>query len=174
MLGMAWASHVVLLLAYGQGSSAVSGSLPLLGHEPGLHLSRTTSVSGAPRLARDQAHRQRSRLPSGRKSSDQRFRRAFKPKYRRLGSGGGSYGISGVYPTIALAHTSKPEFLHRPRRKHASRVPSRRGCEEKIILGRTPSAKKVRVDGISYEVIVLNAVIQNGRRQHERQSIYFR
>jgi putative ABC transport system permease protein len=92
---------------------------------------------------------------------------AFKQSTVAYGTRSGSYGISGVYPYYQHMRRIDVEegtfFTELDENTHSRVAILGSDVKKKLFSGQTALGEKVRVDGISYEVIgVLKHVIQNG------------
>jgi putative ABC transport system permease protein len=172
MLGMAWGiATVVLLLALRLRFRARPlGRFPLLGHEPGLHLSRTHFAASGRHQSRqrNQTHRQRSRLPSGRSASAQaHLARGLQAKHRRLWNAERQLrdqrSLSVLFTHAPHGRRSGTFFTDLDENTHSRVAILGADVKKKLFSGQNALGEKVRLDGISYDVIgVLKRVIQNG------------
>ena len=172
MLGMAWGiATVVLLLAYGTGFESAlwiafrSWGTNLVFIFPG----RTSMQAGGAKAG------SQIKLTV----NDLDFLEAEVPLLKRIspetgkhstvayGTRSGSYGVSGVYPYYQ--HMRRMEvaegsfFTDLDENTHSRVVVLGADVKKKLFSGENALAEKVRLDGISYEVVgVLKRVIQNG------------
>jgi putative ABC transport system permease protein len=172
MLGMAWGiATVVLLLAYGSGFERGlwvafrSWGTNLVFIFPG----RTSLQAGGTKagseikLTVNDLDYVEAEVPLLKRISPE----AFKQSTVAFGTRSGSYGVSGVYPYYQHMRRMDVEngsFFTDSDENTRSRV-AILGADvrKKLFSGQNAVGEKVRVDGISYEVIgVLKRVIQNG------------
>jgi len=172
MLGMAWGiATVVLLLAYGTG---FENALWIAFRSWGTNLvfifpGRTSLQAGGTkagteiRLAVNDLDYLQAEVPLLKRISPE----VFKQSTAAWGTRSGSYGVSGVYPYYARMRRMEVEygtfFTELDENTH-SRVAVLGGdVKKKLFSGQNAIGEKVRVDGISYEVIgVLKHTINNG------------
>ena len=172
MLGMAWGiATVVLLLAYGAGFERGlwvafrSWGTNLVFIFPGrtsLQAGGTKAGSEIKLTVNDLEYLQ-AEVPLIKRISPE----ASKQSTVALGTRSGSYGISGVYPYYSHMRRIDVEtgsFFTDLDENTRSRVAVLGAdVKKKLFSGENALGEKVRVDGISYEVIgVLKHVIQNG------------
>jgi len=172
MLGMAWGiATVVLLLAYGSGFERGlwvafrSWGTNLVFVFPGrtsLQAGGTKAGSEIKLTVNDLDYLQ-SEVPLLKRISPE----AFKQSTVAYGTRSGSYGISGVYPYYQHMRRIDVEegtfFTELDENTHSRVAILGSDVKKKLFSGQTALGEKVRVDGISYEVIgVLKHVIQNG------------
>src|SRR5271166_1752320 len=172
MLGMAWGiATVVLLLAYGSGFERGlwvafrSWGTNLVFIFPG----RTSLQAGGTKagsqikLTTNDLEYLQAEVPLLKRLSPE----AFKQSTVAYGTRGGSYGISGVYPFYSHMRRMDIEdgtFFTDLDENTRSRVAILGAdVKKKLFSGQNALGEKVRIDGISYEVIgVLKHVIQDG------------
>jgi len=172
MLGMAWGiATVVLLLAYGSGFERGlwvafrSWGTNLVFVFPGrtsLQAGGTKAGSEIKLTVNDLDYLQ-AEVPLLKRISPE----AFKQSTVAYGTRSGSYGISGVYPYYQHMRRIDVEegtfFTELDENTHSRVAILGSDVKKKLFSGQTALGEKVRVDGISYEVIgVLKHVIQNG------------
>ena len=172
MLGMAWGiATVVLLLAYGSGFERGlwvafrSWGTNLVFVFPGrtsLQAGGTKAGSEIKLTVNDLDYLQ-AEVPLLKRISPE----AFKQSTVAYGTRSGSYGISGVYPNYQHMRRIDVEegtfFTELDENTHSRVAILGSDVKKKLFSGQTALGEKVRVDGISYEVIgVLKHVIQNG------------
>ncbi|MFZ3264418.1 MAG: ABC transporter permease [Terriglobales bacterium] len=172
MLGMAWGiATVVLLLAYGSGFERGlwvafrSWGTNLVFIFPGrtsLQAGGTKAGSEIKLTVNDLDYLQ-NEVPLLKRISPE----AFKQSTVSWGSRSASYGVSGVYPyyghmrRMAIEDGSFFTDLDENNRSHVAVLGA--DVRKKLFSGQNALGEKVRLDGISYEVIgVLKHVIQNG------------
>src|ERR1700733_12433737 len=172
MLGMAWGiATVVLLLAYGAGFERGlwvafrSWGTNLVFIFPGrtsLQAGGTKAGSEIKLTVNDLDYVQ-AEVPLLKRISPE----AFKQSTVAFGTRSGSYGISGVYPYYQHMRRMDVEngnFFTDSDENTRGRVAILGGdVRKKLFSAKSWEGEKVRVDGISYEVVgVLKRVIQNG------------
>jgi len=172
MLGMAWGiATVVLLLAYGTGFERGlwiafrSWGTNLVFIFPG----RTSLQAGGTKagsevkLTINDLDYLEAEVPLIKRISPE----ASKQSTVAYGIRSGSYGISGVYPYYSrMRRMDVAEgtfFTEADESTHSRVAVLGSGVRKKLFSGQNAIGEKVRIDGISYEVIgVLKRVIQNG------------
>ena len=172
MLGMAWGiATVVLLLAYGSGFERGlwvafrSWGTNLVFIFPG----RTSMQAGGTkagsqvRLTVNDLDNLQAEVPLLKRISPE----AFKQSTVAFGSRSGNYGISGVYPYYSRMRRIDVQdgtFFTELDENTRSRVAVLGAdVKKKLFSGQNALGERVRIDGISYEVIgVMRHVIQNG------------
>ena len=172
MLGMAWGiATVVLLLAYGAGFERGlwvafrSWGTNLVFIFPG----RTSMQAGGTKagseikLTINDLDYLQAEVPLLKRISPE----AFKQSSVAYGTRSGSYGISGVYPYYQRMRRIDVEdgtfFTELDENTHSRVAVLGADVKKKLFSGQKALGEKVRVDGISYEVIgVMKHVIQNG------------
>ena len=172
MLGMAWGiATVVLLLAYGSGFERGlwvafrSWGTNLVFVFPGrtsLQAGGTKAGSEIKLTVNDLDYLQ-AEVPLLKRISPE----AFKQSTVAYGTRSGSYGISGVYPYYQHMRRIDVQegtfFTELDENTHSRVAILGADVKKKLFSGQTALGEKVRVDGISYEVIgVMKHVIQNG------------
>jgi putative ABC transport system permease protein len=172
MLGMAWGiATVVLLLAYGSGFERGlwvafrSWGTNLVFVFPGrtsLQAGGTKAGSEIKLNVNDLDYLQ-AEVPLLKRISPE----AFKQSTVAYGTRSGSYGISGVYPYYQRMRRIDVEsgsfFTELDENTHSHVAILGADVKKKLFSGQNALGEKVRLDGISYEVIgVLKHVIQNG------------
>ncbi len=172
MLGMAWGiATVVLLLAYGSGFERGlwvafrSWGTNLVFIFPGrtsLQAGGTKAGSEIKLTVNDLDYLQ-AEVPLLKRISPE----AFKQSTVAYGTRSGSYGISGVYPYYSHMRRMDIEsgtfFTDLDENTHSRVAILGADVKKKLFSGENALGEKVRVDGISYEVVgVLKHVIQNG------------
>ena len=172
MLGMAWGiATVVLLLAYGAGferglwvafRSFGTNLIFIFPGRTSLQAGVTKAGSEVKLTVNDLDYLQ-AEVPLLKRISPE----AFKQSTVAFGTRSGSYGISGVYPYYSHMRRIDVEegtFFTDLDENTRSRVAILGAdVKKKLFSGQNALGEKVRVDGISYEVIgVLKHVIQNG------------
>jgi len=172
MLGMAWGiATVVLLLAYGSGFERGlwiafrSWGTNLIFIFPGrtsLQAGGTKAGSEIKLTVNDLDYLQ-AEVPLLKRISPE----AFKQSTVAWGSRSASYGISGVYPYYS--HMRRMEivdgtfFTDLDENNHSRVAILGADVKKKLFSGQEALGEKVRIDGISYEVVgVLKHVIQDG------------
>jgi putative ABC transport system permease protein len=172
MLGMAWGiATVVLLLAYGAGFESAlwvafrSWGTNLVFIFPG----RTSLQAGGTKagtevkLTVNDLEYLQAEVPLLKRISPE----AFKQTTVAYGIRSNNYGVSGVYPYYS--HMRRMDIqegsffteLDENTRSHVAVIGSE--VKKKLFSGENALGQKIRLDGISYEVIgVLKRVIQNG------------
>jgi putative ABC transport system permease protein len=172
MLGMAWGiATVVLLLAYGSGFERGlwvafrSWGTNLIFIFPGrtsLQAGGTKAGSEIKLTVNDLDYLQ-AEVPLLKRISPE----AFKQSTVAWGSRSASYGISGVYPYYS--HMRRMEivdgtfFTDLDENNHSRVAILGADVKKKLFSGQEALGEKVRIDGISYEVVgVLKRVIQDG------------
>ena len=172
MLGMAWGiATVVLLLAYGSGFERGlwiafrSWGTNLIFIFPGrtsLQAGGTKAGSEIKLTVNDLEYLQ-AEVPLLKRISPE----AFKQSTVAWGSRSASYGISGVYPYYS--HMRRMEivdgtfFTDLDENNHSRVAILGADVKKKLFSGQEALGEKVRIDGISYEVVgVLKHVIQDG------------
>lgn len=172
MLGMAWGiATVVLLLAYGTGFERGlwiafrSWGTNLIFIFPG----RTSMQAGGTKagnevkLTINDLDYLQAEVPLIKRMSPE----ASKQSTVAWGSRGGNYGISGVYPYYSHMRRMEVEegtfFTEADENTHVRVAVLGSDVKKKLFSGQNALGEKVRLDGVSYEVIgVLKHVIQNG------------
>src|SRR6202522_1155975 len=172
MLGMAWGiATVVLLLAYGAGFERGlwvafrSFGTNLIFVFPG----RTSLQAGGTKAGSEiklnvnDLDYISAEVPLLKRISPE----AFKQSTVAYGTRSASYGISGVYPYYSSMRRIEVEdgtfFTALDANTHSHVAILGADVKKKLFSGQNALGEKVRVDGISYEVIgVLKHVIQNG------------
>src|ERR1019366_7094982 len=172
MLGMAWGiATVVLLLAYGSGFERGlwvafrSWGKNLIFIFPGrtsLQAGGTKAGSQIKLTVNDLDYLQ-AEVPLLKRISPE----AFKQSTLAWGSRSANYGISGVYPYYAHMRRMNVEdgsfFTDLDENNHSRVAILGADVKKKLFSGQNALGEKVRLDGISYEVIgVLKHVIQDG------------
>jgi putative ABC transport system permease protein len=172
MLGMAWGiATVVLLLAYGAGFERGlwvafrSWGTNLVFIFPGrtsLQAGGTKAGSEVKLTVNDLDYLQ-AEVPLLKRVSPE----AFKQSTVAYGTRSGNYGISGVYPYYQHMRRMDVEegtfFTELDENTHSHVAILGADVKKKLFSGQNALGEKVRLDGISYEVIgVLKHVIQNG------------
>src|ERR1700723_4310706 len=172
MLGMAWGiATVVLLLAYGAGFERGlwiafrSWGTNLVFIFPGrtsLQAGGTKAGSEIKLTVNDLDYLQ-AEVPLIKRISPE----ASKQSNVAYGTRSGSYSISGVYPYYSHMRRIDVEggtfFTDLDENNHSRVAVLGADVKKKLFSGQNALGEKVRVDGISYEVIgVLKHVIQNG------------
>jgi putative ABC transport system permease protein len=172
MLGMAWGiATVVLLLAYGSGFERGlwvafrSWGTNLVFVFPGrtsLQAGGTKAGSEIKLNVNDLDYLQ-AEVPLLKRISPE----AFKQSTVAYGTRSGSYGISGVYPYYQRMRRIDVEsgsfFTELDENTHSHVAILGADVKKKLFSGQNALGEKVRLDGISYEVIgVMKHVIQNG------------
>src|SRR6202041_1265247 len=172
MLGMAWGiATVVLLLAYGNGFQDAlwvafrSFGTNLIFVFPGrtsLQAGGTKAGSQIKLTVNDLDYLQ-AEVPLLKRISPE----ASKQSNVAYGTRSGSYSISGVYPYYQHMRRIDVEggtfFTDLDENNHSRVAVLGADVKKKLFSGQNAVGEKVRVDGISYEVIgVLKRVIQNG------------
>jgi putative ABC transport system permease protein len=172
MLGMAWGiATVVLLLAYGAGfESALWIAFRSFGTNLVFIFPGRTSLQAGGTKAGSQI-----RLTT----NDLDYLRAEVPLLKRMsplaakqgtvayGIRSGSYGVSGVYPFYSRMRRMDIEsgtfFTDLDQNTHSRVAVLGSDVKKKLFSGQNAIGEKVRLEGISYEVIgVLKYAIQNG------------
>jgi putative ABC transport system permease protein len=172
MLGMAWGiATVVLLLAYGTGFERGlwvafrSWGTNLVFIFPG----RTSLQAGGTKagtevkLTVNDLDYLQAEVPLLKRISPE----ASKQSTVAWGTRSGNYSVSGVYPYYSRMRRMDVEFgsffTELDENTHSRVVVLGADVKKKLFSGQNALGEKVRVDGISYEVIgVLKHVIQNG------------
>jgi len=172
MLGMAWGiATVVLLLAYGSGFERGlwvafrSWGTNLVFIFPGrtsLQAGGTKAGSEVKLTVNDLDYLQ-AEVPLLKRISPEAFKRSTVAWGTRIGN----YGISGVYPYYSHMRRMDVEdgtfFTDLDENTHSRVAILGSDVKKKLFSGQNALGEKVRLDGISYEVIgVLKRVIQNG------------
>jgi putative ABC transport system permease protein len=172
MLGMAWGiATVVLLLAFGSGFERGlwiafrSWGTNLIFVFPGrtsLQAGGTKAGSEIKLTVNDLDYLQ-AEVPLLKRISPE----AFKQSTVAWGTRSGSYGVSGVYPYYAHMRRMNIEdgsfFTELDENNHSRVAILGSDVKKKLFSGQNALGEKVRLDGISYEVIgVLKHVIQDG------------
>lgn len=172
MLGMAWGiATVVLLLAYGSGFERGlwvafrSWGTNLVFVFPGrtsLQAGGTKAGSEIKLNVNDLDYLQ-AEVPLLKRISPE----AFKQSTVAYGTRSGSYGISGVYPYYQRMRRIDVEsgsfFTELDENTHSHVAILGADVKKKLFSGQNALGEKVRLDGISYEVLgVMKHVIQNG------------
>ncbi len=172
MLGMAWGiATVVLLLAYGSGFERGlwvafrSWGTNLVFIFPGrtsLQAGGTKAGSEVKLSVNDLDYLQ-AEVPLIKRISPE----ASKQSLLAWGTRSGNYSVSGVYPYYSRMRRMDVEFgsffTELDENTHSRVVVLGADVKKKLFSGQNALGEKVRVDGISYEVIgVLKHVIQNG------------
>ena len=172
MLGMAWGiATVVLLLAYGSGFERGlwvafrSWGTNLIFIFPGrtsLQAGGTKAGSEIKLTVNDLEYLQ-AEVPLLKRISPE----AFKQSTVAWGSRSANYGVSGVYPYYAHMRRMNVEdgsfFTDLDENNHSRVAILGADVKKKLFSGQNALGEKVRLDGISYEVIgVLKHVIQDG------------
>jgi len=172
MLGMAWGiATVVLLLAYGTGFERGlwvafrSWGTNLIFIFPG----RTSLQAGGTKagaevkLTVNDLDYLQAEVPLLKRISPE----SSKQSTAAFGTRSGSYSVSGVYPYYSRMRRMDVEFgtffTELDENNHSRVVVLGSDVKKKLFSGQNALGEKVRVDGISYEVIgILKHVIQNG------------
>jgi len=172
MLGMAWGiATVVLLLAYGTGFERGlwvafrSWGTNLIFIFPG----RTSLQAGGTKagvevkLTTNDLDYLQNEVPLIKRISPE----SSKQSTAAFGIRSGSYSVSGVYPYYSRMRRMDVEFgtffTELDENNHSRVAVLGSDVKKKLFSGQNALGEKVRVDGISYEVIgVLKHVIQNG------------
>ena len=172
MLGMAWGiATVVLLLAYGTGFERGlwvafrSWGTNLIFIFPG----RTSLQAGGTKagaevkLTINDLDYLQAEVPLLKRISPE----SSKQSTAAFGTRSGSYSVSGVYPYYSRMRRMDVEFgtffTELDENNHSRVVVLGSDVKKKLFSGQNALGEKVRVDGISYEVIgILKHVIQNG------------
>jgi putative ABC transport system permease protein len=172
MLGMAWGiATVVLLLAYGTGFERGlwvafrSWGTNLIFIFPG----RTSLQAGGTKagaevkLTSNDLDYLQAEVPLLKRISPE----SSKQSTAAFGTRSGSYNVSGVYPYYSRMRRMDVEFgtffTELDENNHSRVVVLGSDVKKKLFSGQNALGEKVRVDGISYEVIgILKHVIQNG------------
>src|SRR5712664_3166511 len=172
MLGMAWGiATVVLLLAYGTGFERGlwvafrSWGTNLIFIFPG----RTSLQAGGTKagaevkLTVNDLDYLQAEVPLLKRISPE----SSKQSTAAFGTRSGSYSVSGVYPYYSRMRRMDVEFgtffTDLDENNHSRVAVLGSDVKKKLFSGQNALGEKVRVDGISYEVIgVLKHVIQNG------------
>jgi putative ABC transport system permease protein len=172
MLGMAWGiATVVLLLAYGTGFERGlwvafrSWGTNLIFIFPG----RTSLQAGGTKagaevkLTSNDLDYLQAEVPLLKRISPE----SSKQSTAAFGTRSGSYSVSGVYPYYSRMRRMDVEFgtffTELDENNHSRVVVLGSDVKKKLFSGQNALGEKVRVDGISYEVIgILKHVIQNG------------
>jgi putative ABC transport system permease protein len=172
MLGMAWGiATVVLLLAYGTGFERGlwvafrSWGTNLIFIFPG----RTSLQAGGTKagaevkLTINDLDYLQAEVPLLKRISPE----SSKQSNSAFGTRSGSYSVSGVYPYYSRMRRMDVEFgtffTELDENNHSRVVVLGSDVKKKLFSGQNALGEKVRVDGISYEVIgILKHVIQNG------------
>ena len=172
MLGMAWGiATVVLLLAYGAGFERGlwvafrSWGTNLIFIFPGrtsLHAGGTKAGAEVKLTINDLDYLQ-AEVPLLKRISPE----SSKQSTAAFGTRSGSYSVSGVYPYYSRMRRMDVEFgtffTELDENNHSRVVVLGSDVKKKLFSGQNALGEKVRVDGISYEVIgILKHVIQNG------------
>jgi len=172
MLGMAWGiATVVLLLAYGAGFERGlwvafrSWGTNLVFIFPGrtsLQAGGTKAGSEVKLTTNDLDYLQ-AEVPLIKRISPE----SSKQSTAAFGIRSGSYSVSGVYPYYSRMRRMDVEFgtffTELDENTHSRVAVLGADVKKKLFSGQTALGEKVRVDGISYEVIgILRHVIQNG------------
>jgi putative ABC transport system permease protein len=172
MLGMAWGiATVVLLLAYGAGFERGlwvafrSWGTNLVFVFPGrtsLQAGGTKAGSEVKLTVNDLDYVQ-AEVPLLKRISPE----VSKQSTTAYGTRSGSYSVSGVYPYYSRMRRMDVEFgtffTELDENSHSRVAVLGADVKKKLFSGQTALGEKVRVDGVSYEVIgVLKHVIQNG------------
>ncbi len=172
MLGMAWGiATVVLLLAYGTGFERGlwvafrSWGTNLIFIFPGrtsLHAGGTKAGAEVKLTINDLDYLQ-AEVPLLKRISPE----SSKQSTAAFGTRSGSYSVSGVYPYYSRMRRMDVEFgtffTELDENNHSRVVVLGSDVKKKLFSGQNALGEKVRVDGISYEVIgILKHVIQNG------------
>jgi putative ABC transport system permease protein len=172
MLGMAWGiATVVLLLAYGTGFERGlwvafrSWGTNLIFIFPGrtsLQAGGTKAGAEVKLTANDLDYLQ-AEVPLLKRISPE----ASKQSTVTWGTRSGNYSVSGVYPYYSRMRRMDVEFgtffTEYDENTHSRVAVLGYDVKKKLFSGQTALGEKVRVDGISYEVIgVLKHTIQNG------------
>ncbi len=172
MLGMAWGiATVVLLLAYGTGFERGlwvafrSWGTNLIFIFPG----RTSLQAGGTKagaevkLTINDLDYLQAEVPLLKRISPE----SSKQSTATFGTRSGTYSVSGVYPYYSRMRRMDVEFgtffTELDENNHSRVVVLGSDVKKKLFSGQNALGEKVRVDGISYEVIgILKHVIQNG------------
>jgi putative ABC transport system permease protein len=172
MLGMAWGiATVVLLLAYGTGFERGlwvafrSWGTNLIFIFPG----RTSLQAGGTKagaevkLTINDLDYLQAEVPLLKRISPE----SSKQSTAAFGTRSGSYSVSGVYPYYSRMRRMDVEFgtffTDLDENNHSRVAVLGSDVKKKLFSGQNALGEKVRVDGISYEVIgILKHVIQNG------------
>ena len=172
MLGMAWGiATVVLLLAYGTGFERGlwvafrSWGTNLIFIFPG----RTSLQAGGTKagaevkLTTNDLDYLQAEVPLLKRISPE----SSKQSIAAFGIRSGSYSVSGVYPYYSRMRRMDVEFgtffTELDENNHSRVAVLGSDVKKKLFSGQNALGEKVRVDGISYEVIgILKHVIQNG------------
>jgi putative ABC transport system permease protein len=172
MLGMAWGiATVVLLLAYGTGFERGlwvafrSWGTNLIFIFPG----RTSLQAGGTKagaevkLSVNDLDYLQAEVPLLKRISPE----SSKQSTVAFGTRSGSYSVSGVYPYYSRMRRMDVEFgtffTELDENNHSRVAVLGSDVKKKLFSGQNALGEKVRVDGISYEVIgILKHVIQNG------------
>jgi putative ABC transport system permease protein len=172
MLGMAWGiATVVLLLAYGTGFERGlwvafrSWGTNLIFIFPG----RTSLQAGGTKagaevkLTINDLDYLQAEVPLLKRISPE----SSKQSTAAFGTRSGSYSVSGVYPYYSRMRRMDVEFgtffTELDENNHSRVAVLGSDVKKKLFSGQNALGEKVRVDGISYEVIgILKHVIQNG------------
>jgi putative ABC transport system permease protein len=172
MLGMAWGiATVVLLLAYGTGFERGlwvafrSWGTNLIFIFPG----RTSLQAGGTKagaevkLTSNDLDYLQAEVPLLKRISPE----SSKQSTAAFGTRSGSYSVSGVYPYYSRMRRMDVEFgtffTELDENNHSRVVVLGSDVKKKLFSGQNALGEKVRVDGVSYEVIgILKHVIQNG------------
>ena len=172
MLGMAWGiATVVLLLAYGTGFERGlwvafrSWGTNLIFIFPG----RTSLQAGGTKagvevkLTTNDLDYLRAEVPLIKRISPE----SSKQSTAAFGIRSGNYSVSGVYPYYSRMRRMDVEFCtfftELDENTHSRVAVLGADVKKKLFSGQNALGEKVRVDGISYEVIgILRHVIQNG------------
>ena len=172
MLGMAWGiATVVLLLAYGAGferglwvafRSWGTNLVFLFPGRTSLQAGGTKAGSQIKLTVNDLDYLQ-AEVPLLKRISPE----AFKQSPVAYGTRSGSYGISGVYPYYSRMRRMEVEdgtfFTDLDENTRTRVAVLGADVKKKLFSGQDALGQKVRIEGISYEVIgVLKHVIQNG------------
>jgi len=172
MLGMAWGiATVVLLLAYGTGFERGlwvafrSWGTNLIFIFPG----RTSLQAGGTKagaevkLTVNDLDYLQAEVPLLKRISPE----SSKQSTAAFGTRSGTYSVSGVYPYYSRMRRMDVEFgtffTELDENNHSRMAVLGSDVKKKLFSGQNALGEKVRVDGISYEVIgILKHVIQNG------------
>ncbi|MFY9562001.1 MAG: ABC transporter permease [Terriglobales bacterium] len=172
MLGMAWGiATVVLLLAYGTGFERGlwvafrSWGTNLVFIFPG----RTSLQAGGTKagaevkLTVNDLDYLQAEVPLLKRISPE----SSKQSTAAFGTRSGSYSVSGVYPYYSRMRRMEVEygtfFTELDENTHARVAVLGADVKKKLFSGQNALGEKVRLDGVSYEVIgILKHVIQNG------------
>src|SRR6266436_2478787 len=172
MLGMAWGiATVVLLLAYGSGferglwvafRSFGTNLIFIFPGRTSLQAGGTKAGSEVKLTVNDLDYLQ-AEVPLIKRISPE----SSKQSTAAYGTRSGSYSVSGVYPYYSRMRRMDVEFgtffTELDENNHSRVVVLGSDVKKKLFSGQNALGEKVRVDGISYEVIgILKHVIQNG------------